>query len=152
MKGRVCCRLRWFAVAETVAGPGGAAVFLLPHAEVPIPASSPPPFLSVFLLAILASLSLFFSSLLSLYSSVFFLSFLLCFFLSLFSFFLSFCSSSAAPFSTAFSSPVFIGKYMGERPTTLVQSWHRGRVVGEATVQLPQDRPRGTSPLFFTPW
>jgi len=112
VKGRVCCRLRWFAMAETVAG---AVVFLLlPRAEVSIPASSPSLFLSVFLLLVLASLSLFFSSLLSLYSFVFFLSFLLCFSLSLslFSFFLSFCSSSAAPFSSALSSPVFIGKYM----------------------------------------
>jgi len=42
----------------------------------------------------------------------FFLSSSVFFSLSLFSFFLSFCSSSAAPFSSALSSPVFIGKYM----------------------------------------
>jgi len=49
VKGRACCRLQWFAVAETVAGPGGAAIFLLlPRVEVPIPASSPSPFLHRF--------------------------------------------------------------------------------------------------------
>ena len=128
VKGRVCCRLRWFAVAETVAG---AAVFLLlPCAEVSIPASSPSLFLSVFLLSVLASLSLFFSSLFSLYSFVF----------------LSFCSSSAAPFSSALSSPVH------EERGLLPLSSH-GTGVGWSGRPLCS-RPRtvrGARPLCFSP-
>jgi hypothetical protein len=93
VKGRACCRLQWFAEVETVAGPDGAAIFLLlPRAEVPIPASSPSPFLSVFLLSVLPSLS-------SLYSSVCFF-----FFLSQFSFFLL---SISRPFSFLFCSFLF---------------------------------------------
>jgi len=151
VKGRVCCRLRWFTMAKTVAGLGGVAVFfLLPRIEVPIPASSPPLFLSVFLLLVLSSLSLFFSSILSFYSSVlfslfFFLSFLLCFFsfslcFLLFSIFLFFLSIPC----------IYRQKKGGERPIIPVQSWHKGRVVG--AVQPFQNRLRGTSPLFFTPW
>jgi hypothetical protein len=90
-----------------VARPGGAAVFLLlPRTEVPIPVSSPPLFPSIFLLLVLSSLSLFFSSILSLYFSVLFSLF---FFLSLyvFFFFLFFCFFSL--------SPIFIGKKQGGR-------------------------------------
>jgi len=93
VKGRACCRLWWFVVAEMVAGPGGAAIFLLlPRAEVPIPASSPSLFLYVFLFSVLPSLS-------SLYSSVCFF-----FFLSQFSFF-SFRSPDLFFF---FSAPSFL--------------------------------------------
>jgi len=113
VKGRVCCRLRWFTMAKTVAGLGGVAVFfLLPRIEVPIPASSPPLFLSVFLLLVLSSLSLFFSSILSFYSSVLFSLFF--FFLSSSVFFLSFYVFFFFLFFCFFSlSLVFIGKKRG---------------------------------------
>jgi hypothetical protein len=107
VKGRACCRLRWFAVAETVARLGGAVVFLLlPRVEVPIPASYPSHFLSIFLFSVVPSLSF-------LYSSIFFLSFLLWFFFSLsvfffLSIFLSSCSSSSY-FSLLFCSlPLYL--------------------------------------------
>jgi hypothetical protein len=96
VKGRVCCHLRWFTVAEMVARPGGVAVFLLlPRTEVPIPAYSPPLFPSIFLLLVLSSLSLFFSSILSLYFSVLFSLFF--FFLSMFSSFFYFSVFSLYP-------------------------------------------------------
>jgi len=71
---------------------------------------------------------------------LFFFSFSLCFLLfSIFMFFL-------------YIPCIYRQKTRGERPITPVQSWHRGRVVVAATVQPSQNRPRGTSPLFFTPW
>jgi len=125
-----------------VARPGGAAVFLLlPRTEVPIPVSSPPLFPSIFLLLVLSSLSLFFSSILSLYSSVLFslfFSFSLCFLLfSIFLFFLS------IPY-------IYRQKTGGERPTTPVQSWHRGGVVGAALCSHPEP-PEGHITSVFHP-
>jgi len=148
VKGRVCCRLQWF----TMAGPGGVAIFLLlPRTKVPIPASSPPLFLSVFFLLVLSSLSLFFSSILSVYSSVlfslfFFLSFLLCFFflsLYVFFFFLFLCFFSI--------SPVFIGKKQGERDLLPLSSLGTG--VGWSWRPLCSHLriARGARPLCFSP-
>jgi hypothetical protein len=71
----------------------------------------------LFPLSVLSSRSLFCSSLLSLYSSLFFFVFFFCFpsLLPLFFFpFLMLPYQLSLPF-LALSSPVFIGKYMGER-------------------------------------
>ena len=109
--------------------------FFFFHVKTPVPASSP----SLFYF--------FFSHLFFLSIPLFFFLFLPCFFFSLLFFFLS----PSPPF--LLSLPLYLQtKTWGKKPTSLVQSWHSGRVVGAATVQPPQDCPRGTSPLFFTLW
>ena len=106
------------------------------HVKTPVTASSP---------------SLFFCFL----SHLFFLSIPLVFFaFSPLFFFLSllfFFFSPSPPF--LLSLPLYLQtKTWGKKPTSLVQSWHSGKVVGAYTVQPPQDCLRGTSPLFFTLW
>ena len=108
--------------------------FFFFHVKTPVTASSP---------------SLFFCFLSHLFflSIPFFFLFLPCFFFSLLFFFFS----PSPPF--LLSLPLYLQtKTWGKKTTFLVQSWHSGRVVGAATVQPPQDCPRGTSPLFFTLW
>ena len=89
----------------------------------------------------------------SLFSVFFLLSFFslfLCFFFLFLPFF--FLLLHLLSSFSAFSSFAFIDKNIRRRPTTPVQSWHKGRVARAATVQLPQDHPRGMSPLFFALW
>ena len=84
MKERVRCRLRWRRLGSPVAV---VQCFFFSCAKTSVLASSPSLF-AVFPLSVLSSLSLFFSSLLSLYSYVFFSFFHTLFFFSLFVFLL----------------------------------------------------------------
>jgi hypothetical protein len=106
----------------------------------------------LFPLSVLSSRSLFCSSLLSLYSSLFFFFVFLLFFLCFFFPFLMLPYQLSLPF-LALSSPVFIGKYMGERGLLPLSS--HGTGVGWPGRPL-YSRPRtaqGVRPLcvfFFT--
>ena len=147
MKRRGCCRLRWLAVAETAAGPDGAAspmLLLCFFSLFP---------LLFFCFALSSSSFLLLLSVFLLFFSLFLCFLLLLFFLScsvFFSSLLFFISVLSLPPLLLFFvlvcllSPLYLE---GKKETyTPAQSMAQGcRVDGAATVQPPLYHPRDTS-------